>query len=408
MSLLRGLFGRGPSTEGRAISLSEMLALDRGGVRSMAGVTVSNDSAMRHGTFWRCVNLLADLVAGFPVDLIRYVDSVRLPLAPSSLIADPSPETLALDWRRGVMVSWLLRGNAAGVISGFDRLGYPTGVELAHPDELTITRSGGKYVYRLAGRVREPYPRGDLFHIPAFTVPGQRMGLSPVRYAAESVGLGLAVRNFGSQWFEDGAHPTSIVSTEQAVDEDLARLIKRRILNAIGARREPAVLGAGLKWESIQIAPDESQFLETTKANVADVARYFGVPPELVGGESGGSLTYANVEQRSIDLLTYTVLSWVLRFEEGMTRLHPRGQFVKLNTAGLLRVSYLDRMRGHEIAIRNGIRSPNGARALEDEPPIPDVDDPARGDEYLWPPMRSTPLADGQDARSSAGRQEDR
>lgn len=393
--------------EPRAVTIADIIAADRGTGRSAPAI-VGPDQALRLGAVWRSVNLIADLVAGFPVDEYRRVGRVREELPPGQIVTDPSPGTLPLDWRRGVLVSWLLRGNAAGIVAATDSLGYPTTIELAHPDELTISRQAGRYHYRLGGREREPWPLGDLWHVPAFTVPGQRAGLSPIRYAAESIGLGLAVRKFGRDWFEDGAHPTSVLTTDQPVDDDLARLIKRRFMRAVGNRREPVVIGAGLSWSQIQVAPEDSQFLETTRANVADVARYFGMPPELIGGESGGSLTYANVEQRSLDLLTYTISAWVLRLEQSLSALRPRGRYVKLNTDALVRVSLLDRMRAHEIRVRNGLASPNEIRAIEDEPPIPDDDDPARGDEFVWPPMRSTPLAEGQEARDSREREEER
>ena len=347
------------------------------------------------------MNLLADLVAGFPIHEYRKSGSVREELPDPPLLVDPSPGTLPLDWRRGLMVSWLLRGNVAGLVAATDGLGYPTMIELAHPDELSIVREAGRYRYTLGHVEHELWPRGDLWHVPAFTIPGRRAGLSPISYAAESIGLGLNVRRFGSDWFADGAHPTSILATEHEVAEDVAKIIKDRFVKALGGRREPVVIGNGFELKQLQIAPEESQFLETTRANVADVARYFGVPPELVGGESGGSLTYANVEQRSLDLLTYTVAAWVLRVEGCVTAIRPRGRFVKLNTDTLVRTSLADRYRAHEIAIRNGWRSRNEIRTIEDLGPIPEETEPAFGDEFLWPPMRSTPLSEGQEARES-------
>ncbi len=411
MSLLRNLFeGRGRGRgEAREATLSQILEATGGSRMSSTGISVGPDSALRLGSVWRSVNLIADLTAGFPVDAFRRQAGIRIPVEPAPvLLSDPSPGMLDLDWRRTVLVSWLLRGNAAGIVSSSSSLGYPLGIELAHPDELAIWKDRGKWRYRLAGRERFLYPEGDLWHVPAFTMPGSRIGLSPISYAAESIGLGLAVRRFGSEWFSDGGHPTAILSTEQEVGPDLAALIKKRFLDATRGRREPAVLGAGLEYKPIQISPEESQFLETTRANVADVARYFGVPPELIGGESGGSLTYANVEQRALDLLTYTVSAWVLRLEKSLTALLPRGQYVKLNVDSLLRTSLVDRMHAHEVAIRNGIRSRNEARAIEDEAPIPDDPDPAFGDEFLWPPMRSTPLPPGTDARGLPRSEEDR
>jgi phage portal protein BeeE len=73
-----------------------------------------------------------------------------------------------------------------------------------------------------------------------------------------------------------------------------------------------------VKYTPIQVSPEESQFLATQQANVAQVARYFWIPPEMVGGSGGNSMTYANVEQRSLDFLTYAVSFWLKRIEDAM------------------------------------------------------------------------------------------
>jgi HK97 family phage portal protein len=130
------------------------------------------------------------------------------------------------------------------------------------------------------------------------------------------------------------------------------------------------VLDNGAKYKPITIAPEESQFLETTKANVAAVARIYGVPPEMIAGEVGNSLTYANVEQRSLDFLTYGVTPWLVRLERAISALLPRGQFVKFNAGALLRTTTKARYEAHEIGIRAGFLTVNEARALEDLPPL--------------------------------------
>ena len=87
------------------------------------------------------------------------------------------------------------------------------------------------------------------------------------------------------------------------------------------AQRDIAVLGSGAKFQAVTIPPEQAQFLETTRANVATIARYFSVQPELIGGESGGSLTYANVEQRALDFLTFGLRSWLVRLETALSGL---------------------------------------------------------------------------------------
>jgi hypothetical protein len=93
------------------------------------------------------------------------------------------------------------------------------------------------------------------------------------------------------------------------------------------------------RWSSVRVdvqpislRPDESQFLETQQANISEIARFFGIPAEMVGGKTGSSLTYANVEQRSLDFLTYGVAFWLKRIEDAFFDLLPQPQFVKFDT----------------------------------------------------------------------------
>ena len=70
-------------------------------------------------------------------------------------------------------------------------------------------------------------------------------------------------------------------------------------------RRGTAVLGAGLKPTALTAPPEASMFLETQRFGLQSVARYFGVPPEMIGSDSGNPKTYASLEMRNQDFLTF-------------------------------------------------------------------------------------------------------
>jgi HK97 family phage portal protein len=150
-------------------------------------------------------------------------------------------------------------------------------------------------------------------------------------------------------------------------------------LAATRDNREPLVLGGGFTLDSIQVSPDESQFLETIKATADDIAGFFFRRPP---GE-GGQVTYANVEARSLDLLTYTLNGWLVRLERALSRLLPRGRFVKFNADALLRVALKDRYEAHALALRSGLSNQDERRALEDLAPLPN----GEGQKFNWPPF---------------------
>ena len=267
-----------------------------GPLPTWAGQTVGPDQAMRLASVWSCVKLLSDTVSTLPVDVFRRGE--REPLEPTPLILqEPASSSPLHDWLYSVMVSLLLRGNAYAVTtarSGATLL--PSQCELVHPDAVGVqTREDGSVLYRILGKEVDSF---DVLHIRAFTMPGSVCGLSPTEYARQSIGAGLAMERFSSAFFGDSATPSGLLTTTDKLGPDQVENLNEQWKATQGGKRKTAILTGNLKWEPITIAPEESQFVESSKLNVAQVARIFGVPPEMIGGESGQSLTYANIESR--------------------------------------------------------------------------------------------------------------
>lgn len=373
MSRLRSALER----RGSINDLADAIAASRRHIG--AGGVVSPDQALRLGAVWSCVDLICRLAA-LPVHQYQRTGQARVEVQASPLLASPASDVSPIGWRRQVLMSWVTRGNVFGLVAGRDRMLYPTQVEILDPARVTARRRGGN-----TGPIEwlvDRQPMGDdLIHWPAFTVPGSPIGLSPLEYAASMVGLGLSARQFGAQWFEDGAHPSSVLTIDEPVDAVEARTVKDRFMASVRGR-EPVVLGRGFKYEAIQVSPEESQFLETIKANKADIAGFFLVPPEMIGGESGNSMTYANIEQRGLGYLTWNAGWWISLLEEFMSSMTPAGQYVKVNTGALVKVDAKSQAQIHDIRIRGGWGKPDEARAHEDREPLPD----SSGQLTLWPP----------------------
>jgi phage portal protein BeeE len=95
----------------------------------------------------------------------------------------------------------------------------------------------------------------------------------------------------------------------------------------------------------------------------------------LIGADSGSSLTYANVEQRALDFLTFGLRPWLVRLEVALSALLSSTTTVKFNAAALVRTDLLTRYQAHESAIRAGWKLRSEVRDLEDLPPIAGIDD---------------------------------
>jgi HK97 family phage portal protein len=351
-----------------ALTLEGLLA-DQG-TPTAAGEPVTTDRALRLSTVWACTRLLADSVSTLPLDVYRRGE--RTPLqTPPPLLQRPSADFDLADWLYAVMASLLLRGNAYGLITARSGAGMlPAQVDLVHPDRMGVTVNGeGRITYRLLGDELDP---ADVWHVRAYVFPGVPVGLSPVDYARETIGLGLGAERYGARFFGDGATPQGVLTSDERINRDQATDLQERWEQRHKGKRRIAVLGSGAKFQAITIAPEEAQFIETQQFNVNAIARIFGVPGEMVGGQTAGPLAYTSPEQRGEDFLTYSVRPWLLRVERAVSRLLPRTQQAKFNAGGFVRVALKDRYDAHKTGIEAGFLTVNEARELEDRPPLPE------------------------------------
>lgn len=354
------------------------------GAFSLRRVDLSRaDSALQKVAVFSAVSLIASISSTLPMRVYGS-DGRELPI-PSWLADiggagdDGGPGYGLRDWLWQVAYSMALTGNVVGrVIDRDPRYGRPRVVDLAHPDEVRVHRdqATGRPVWRVRS---SEVPSSDIWHRRAFPTPGRILGLSPIVQHALTIGLGISAAQFGAQWFADGAHPSAILTNPnlREIGQQEARTIKDRFLSAIRGTREPAVLVNGWEYKPVQISPGESQFLETQKYTAAECARIYGPGmPEILGYESGNGMTYTNVEQRSLNLLTYTLDPWLVRIEEAVSSLLPVDWTFRFERKGLLRTDALTRFRIHEIALRNSVETVNEVRALEGLAPVPWGDDP--------------------------------
>jgi HK97 family phage portal protein len=353
----------------RAITFQDVWGAGR---EVSTAASVTPERALTLAPVYAATSLLADQVSACPLHAYRKVGAQRTELDPQpGLITEPSIYGSSVDWVHRAVISMALRGNAFGLITGRDSREYPRQIEWLHPDDVTVEddRAEGppKWRYR-----NKPIDASSLLHIPYYTVPGYIMGLSPVKAFAMAVDVGLFAAAFGRDYFRNGSVPAGILKTDQRIDdESRADVIKARFKRD-AARREPVVLGSGLDYQTISVAPNESQFLQTIKATATTVATIYHLRPDLIGGEAGGSsITYANVEQQALEIMKISLLPYIRRIESALAPLLPGSQYVRFNVDHLVRADIETRYKAHSLALTDGWMSKDEVRELEELSPMP-------------------------------------
>ena len=368
-----------------------------GGVPLIPVTTV--DGALKVSVVWRCVQLIADALAAAPLEVFRQSGATKVKLATPKVFSTPQADLSSHDWQFAFTAAVLLTGNGYALKADLDPMGWPRQLVLLDPTTTKplVDREAGTLTGYKSGQTI--YPPDRVLHVRAFTFPGRAEGLSPLAQFGQTIGLGALAERFGYSFFQDSAIPTAIIYSDEELDEPTAQKIKGNILKAWRGKREPAVLGAGLKYQQVSVNPDESQFLQTQAFSVEQICRIFGMPPELVGhAMSGSSVTYANLEQRQLGFQTWTLMPWAARFETAYTACLPQPQFARFNLDSLVRVDMLTRYTAHGKKLRDGWGRANEVRRDEGLGPIPN------GDLALWPliPPQGDAKPEGPDGTSPA------
>lgn len=320
------------------------------------------------------VDLICSLGSELPIDVFRGEGSGRVKVTTPNYLLDIEGEGRGTeDFIYQVLRSWTMRGNLYADVLEQHRNGYVTQMSPYFPDDVTVQkRSNGTPDWYVNGK-KVP----SLLHRRVMPWPGHLLGNSPIAAHAATIGVSLASTRFGGQWFTDGAHPTALLTNDQPLTQKEARTAKARFLAVFQGRREPLVLGKGWDYKPLQLNPEESQFLQTQNYSEAQCARIFGPGfAEILGYESGGNLTYANIESRATHLLVFGMNRWLRRVERLLTEMLPRPQYVRLNRDAMLESTTLSRYQAHALALANRWKVVNEVRDDEDLKPVPWGDEP--------------------------------
>lgn len=339
--------------------------------RSYGTTTISADTALRSSAVWACCRLRADLLSTLPLDTFRMVGKMQVEAGKPAFLDDPAGDGFGVeDWLYSSQIDLDRSGNAFGLIMARDALGNPVVVELQPLSRVSIVGNGPQITgYRIGGKEYDPR---DVWHERQFTVAGVPLGLSPIAYAAMSIGGYLSAQQFGLDWFSNGTIPSGrLKNTARTINPTEATMIKDRYKAAVAAR-DLFVHGTDWEFEAEQVTANESQFLETMKYGVSDIARFFGVPGDMIdaAAESSAKITYANITQRHLQFLVMNLSPTITRRERALSRAIVRPRFVKFNTDAFLRLDpqTLATMLAGMITSRQ--LAPSEARAIVNRVPF--------------------------------------
>lgn len=386
MSLL-GLF-EDRSLENPAIPLTDAgLASVLVGPPTDSGIPINPQTAMKMSAVYRATSLVSGLGGALPIQVVKR--GTRKP-ADFALMDEPHPDLTKLELWRLTFVHRCLWGNCylQKVYSPSGKVKFLAPIS---PDRVTpglakpIGENPSGKVFRVIddhGEARDMTAR-EIMHIPMLGFDPV-LGMSPVRMAAQAIGMSLAAEKFGARLFGSGNLMTGILQTDQKLTQQDAELLQQRwqtMNQGLDRSHRVAVLDSNAKFQSVTMPNNESQLLESRDFQITELARFFGLPPYLVMQTSKTTSWGTGLEQQSRGF-TYLDLhpTWLAPTEQRITKeLLPPDLEAVYDMTRLMRGDSIARAEYYRVMYEMGCLSPNDIRGFEDMPPRDG------GDNYMMP-----------------------
>jgi HK97 family phage portal protein len=359
-----------------------------GGGPTKAGVTVSEATAEAIPTVFACVRVVSNAVAQLPFKLYRLQDGGKTEAIDHALFDvlnnQANPELTSFELRALLTSHLLLWGNAYAEIER-DLAGRVVALWPLMPWAMRVDRDDNRrlrFRYGAGTSQREwtlDPSRPALLRLMIHSQDGVT-GRSPVRVLRESMGLTIALQQFGSTFFRNGTALGGVLASDQDLDEEQTKEIRASVEKyhaGIEQAHRFLVIGNGFTYTPTTMPLEDCQFLDSRKFQRAEICGAYGVPPHMIADLERA--TFSNVENESLRWLRDGLEPYLVNWETSTRRdcIGPRSSssyYARFVRNAMVRGDLKSRSSALAQLRQNGIISANEWRALEELDPISDAD----------------------------------
>jgi HK97 family phage portal protein len=345
-----------------------------GGAPSLSGVTVSEHTALGLSAVWRCVSLISGSIASLPLRTIRTNADGTTQRAKSWLDNPAGPlDMTPHEFVETAVLHLCLHGNVFA-LKIFGGAGQLLGLQLVHPSAVGVELKDGRKRYRVAldnGQSLDLTDR-ELVHIPAQSTDGIK-GLSPITVARNSLGTSIAGERAAARLFSSGALMSAIATVDEELSEEDAKILKEGLDRKVAGEANAgqiALINRKVNIHPWSVSPEDAEFLSSRAFQVDEVARWYGVPPHLLGQTEKQTSFGAGLTEQNRGLARYVLIHHTSRIEQRLSRLLPDGLDAEFDYSMLVKPSPEDEIALLVSQVESGILTRNEARRIRNLPPI--------------------------------------
>lgn len=347
-------------------------------------LAAGNGNALGISATWACVNLIAGTIASLPVMVYRTVDGVRKVAADHPLYRllhdSPNFDQTAVDFWEFMAAGIELQGNAYAEIRRIG--GRIVALDPIRPDAVRVRRKPSgflEYEWTLAGKTTTRDVL-DVLHIRG-PLGNAESGVSTLSACRGAFAAALSAERAARKVFANGLHPSGVLSTAESVSltkeqrSEFNDYLGEHYQGSLNAGR-PLLLDRGMKWQQLNITPEDAQMLDTRKFGGEEICRIFGVPPAMVGFGDKSSNWGTGKEVDVLGFQKFTLRRRLKRIEQALAKQllttadQAAGVTIEFNLEGLLRGDSAGRATFYQQMTQIGAMTINEVRRLENLPPV--------------------------------------
>lgn len=343
------------------------------GVRTAAGPSVDADTAQKISAWYRGRDILATVLAMLPLPLLERLpndggaEHARAHPLYDVLHDRPNPWQDSFQWRRQHMYHLVDHGNAYDRIVPGPR-GFADQLHPIHPTRVTVDQvDSGRLVYRVRSAktgLTATYGQDTIFHLRGASSDGV-VGVGILEAARTSLGTALATESYAATIFSQGTLNGGVIENPGLLNAEAAQRMAASFVTQAGAWHRPKVLEQGSKWVPNDLTPEDAQMLLSRKFAIDDMARWLGVPRQML---ENSDPSFGNAEQFDRNFIAYSLGPWLSLFEFAIRDqliLNPARYYAEFTREALVRGDLAVRWAAHVNAVNAGIKSVDEVRGVE-------------------------------------------
>jgi HK97 family phage portal protein len=343
---------------------------------------VTEDTALQVSAVWACARLITEVFGSLPLSMHKKENGIKKEIQNHQLLTilnlTPNSRMTPVEFKEAMQLNLVMHGNGYARIER-NSLGliialWPLPAQNVQP----VLLDNGSVVYNwYHGNDVSVIADKNMLHVKLFG--NGLVGLSPLAYARNAVGLASASDHYASKYFVNGGKPSGVLYTDQELSKaqrDAARANFTSIVEEKEESRRLLVLPLGFKYQPVQMSPADMQMLETRRYQSKELCRFFGnVPPVLIGETEGTTTLGSSLEQILIGWYRLGLNPYATRWEESLAKklLSPaERQSISFHVdfTALTRGDSKTQMEYLKGMVGGPIMTPNEARKEKNLPPV--------------------------------------